>query len=258
MHPVRGVGQALDAVEVGPALGPAASYLEEVSSSATARSRRAEASSEGATNTRTPSACICGYCPPASSAETAALTPRLRSMPAISSASVRLATTATDTVAPSTIATPLLLVLPLGCSWLHGRTLADPWHSWKTSAGTSRRSLRGFALQGPVWPIRRASMGRWGWKPSGSKPRCRRQASAVGLFRNAHPQGEVGAELPALPPRPASRPNSAPAWSALSAMLFRQHAAPAIVRTAVPGIAMACVPDPDGMINGPATEPLKV
>jgi hypothetical protein len=179
MHPVRGVGQALDAVEVGPALGPAASYLEEVSSSATARSRRAEASSEGATNTRTPSACICGYCPPASSADTAALTPRLRSMPAISSASVRLATTATDTVAPSTIATPLLLVLPLGCSWLHGRTLADPWHSWKTSAGTSRRSLRGFALQGPVWPIRRASMGRWGWKPSGSKPRCRRQAAAL-------------------------------------------------------------------------------
>jgi hypothetical protein len=41
-------------------------------------------------------------------------------------------------------------------------------------------------------------------------------------------------------------------------MLFHQHAAPAIVRTAVPGIAMVCVPDPDGMINGPATEPLKV
>jgi ATP-dependent protease ClpP protease subunit len=32
----------------------------------------------------------------------------------------------------------------------------------------------------------------------------------------------------------------------------------AIVRTAVPGNAMACVHDPDGMINGPATEPLKV
>jgi hypothetical protein len=47
-------------------------------------------------------------------------------MPAISSASVRLATTATDTVAPSTIATPLLLVLPFGRSWQHGRTLADP------------------------------------------------------------------------------------------------------------------------------------
>jgi hypothetical protein len=48
--------------------GPAAS-------SAAARSRRAEASSEGATITRTPSICSCGYCPPASSAATAALKP---------------------------------------------------------------------------------------------------------------------------------------------------------------------------------------
>src|SRR5215211_1738227 len=55
------------------ALGPA-SYLLEVSSVAS-RSRRAEASSEGATSTRTPSSCICGYCPAASSAEIAALTP---------------------------------------------------------------------------------------------------------------------------------------------------------------------------------------
>src|SRR5215208_7438887 len=169
MHPVRGVGQALDAVEVGPALGPAASYLEEVSSSATARSRRAEASSEGATNTRTPSACICGYCPPASSADTAALTPRLRSMPAISSASVRLATTATDTVAPSTIATPLLLVLPLGRSWQHGRTLAGPWHPWRRrrparTAGRIRR-LAQFRNAGPLgWGRRgaaRSAGARW-------------------------------------------------------------------------------------------------
>ena len=36
---------------------------------------RAEASSAGATSTRTPSICICGYCPPASSADTAAFTP---------------------------------------------------------------------------------------------------------------------------------------------------------------------------------------
>jgi pimeloyl-ACP methyl ester carboxylesterase len=40
-----------------------------------ARSRRAEASSDGATSTRTPWICSCGYCPPASSADTAALKP---------------------------------------------------------------------------------------------------------------------------------------------------------------------------------------
>src|SRR6266545_1383907 len=60
-------------------------------------------------------------------------------MPTISSASVRLATTATDTVAPSTISTPLLLLLPVGRYWHHGRTLGGPSHPWKTSAGTSRR-----------------------------------------------------------------------------------------------------------------------
>src|SRR5215217_7264757 len=49
-------------------------------------------------------------------------------MPTISSASVRLATTATDTVAPSTIATPLLLFRPGGRSWQHGRTLDGPSH----------------------------------------------------------------------------------------------------------------------------------
>src|SRR4029453_14762697 len=43
-------------------------------------------------------------------------------MPTISSASVRLATPATDTSASSTIASPLLLVLPAGRSWHHRRT----------------------------------------------------------------------------------------------------------------------------------------
>src|SRR6266498_3206043 len=52
-------------------------------------------------------------------------------MPTISSASVRLATTATDTVAPSTISTPLLLLLPVGRYWHHGRTLGGPSHPWK-------------------------------------------------------------------------------------------------------------------------------
>src|SRR5829696_694872 len=51
-------------------------------------------------------------------------------MPTINSASVRLATTATDTVAPSTIATPLLLVLPVCDSWHHRRTSAGPSHPW--------------------------------------------------------------------------------------------------------------------------------
>jgi len=57
------------------------------------------------------------------------------------------------------IATPLLRVLPFGRSWQHGRTLADLWRSWKTSAGTSRRSLRCFALQESVWLIHRPAMG---------------------------------------------------------------------------------------------------
>src|SRR6266545_8394155 len=52
-------------------------------------------------------------------------------MPTISSASVRLATTATDTVAPSTISTPLLLLLPVGRHRHHGRTLGGPSHPWK-------------------------------------------------------------------------------------------------------------------------------
>jgi hypothetical protein len=43
-------------------------------------------------------------------------------MPTISSASVRLATTATDTVAPPTSSTPLLLFRPEDRSWQHGRT----------------------------------------------------------------------------------------------------------------------------------------
>jgi hypothetical protein len=53
-------------------------------------------------------------------------------MPAINSASVRLATTATDTVAPSTISTPLLLLLPVGrycimvALWAARRTRGNP------------------------------------------------------------------------------------------------------------------------------------
>jgi len=57
----------------------------------------------GATSTRTPSGCSCRSCPLASSADTAALSPLLRSRPTIGSASVRLATTATGTVTPSLI-----------------------------------------------------------------------------------------------------------------------------------------------------------
>jgi hypothetical protein len=91
-------------------------------SSAAASSRRAEASSAGATSTRTPCSCSCGSCPPASSADTAAL---------------KLETTATDTVAPSTISTPLLLLLPVGRYWHHGRT----------SGG---RRTRGKLWPGPV------------------------------------------------------------------------------------------------------------
>ena len=57
-------------------------------------------------------------------------------------------------------------------SWQHGRTLADPWHPWKTSTGTSRQ-FRG--------------------RPN------RRQHSAVGPFHSGTPvlKGEVSAELPA-------------------------------------------------------------
>jgi hypothetical protein len=47
----------------------------------------------------------------------------------------------------------------------------------------------------------------------------------------------------------AARFTSAAPRSALSAKRFRQQAAPAIVRTATEGIAMACVPDPDGMLR---------
>jgi hypothetical protein len=70
-------------------------------SSAAAMSWRAEASSERGTSTRTPPSCNGGSCPPASSADTTALTPLLRSMPTISSASMRLGTTATGTFASS-------------------------------------------------------------------------------------------------------------------------------------------------------------
>ena len=67
-----------------------------------AMSWRAEASSERGTSTRTPPpSCSGEYCPPASSADTTALTPLLRSMPTISSASMRLAASATGTLAIS-------------------------------------------------------------------------------------------------------------------------------------------------------------
>src|SRR5215213_5405427 len=37
--------------------------------------------------------------------------------------------------------------------------------------------------------------------------------------------------------------------AAVSAKRFRQQAAPTIVRTAVSGVGLACVPDPDGMLR---------
>src|ERR671910_2905323 len=109
-------------------------------------------------------------------------------MPAISSASVRLATTATDTVAPSTIATPLLLVLPLGRSWQHGRTLAGPWHPWKTLAGTSRRFLRRFAMQESVWLVDRPSMGLFVSPRRAESCRTHDWAGPVGRARFARDQ----------------------------------------------------------------------
>jgi hypothetical protein len=47
----------------------------------------------------------------------------------------------------------------------------------------------------------------------------------------------------------AAQFTSAAPRSALSAKRFRQQAAPAIVRTAVQGIGLACVPDPDEMLH---------
>jgi hypothetical protein len=102
------------------------------------------ASSPGATSTRTPSSCSCGSCPPASSADTAALKPLLRSRPAISSASVRLATTATGTVNPSTI---------------HS---SAPWVA-------SRIRL---APLSPLDPARRASGAPWPGPWPVTQPRC--------------------------------------------------------------------------------------
>jgi hypothetical protein len=55
-------------------------------------------------------------------------------------------TIATDTVAPSTSSTPLLLLLPVGRYWHHGRTLGGPSHPWKTSAGTSGGSAAPLVL----------------------------------------------------------------------------------------------------------------
>jgi hypothetical protein len=72
---------------------------------------------------------------------------------------------------------------------------------------------------------------------------------------DGRPPGELGeASREALAQVPhatkwAARFTSAAPASALSAKRFRQQAAPAIVRTAVQGIAQACVPDPDGMLR---------
>src|SRR5713101_9253382 len=75
-------------------------------------------------------------------------------MPTISSASVRLTTTATDTVAPSTISAPLLLLLPrraLLTSWSRFGRPAAPMenlvrdHGRPTGAASAapQKSLRG-------------------------------------------------------------------------------------------------------------------
>jgi hypothetical protein len=71
---------------------------------------------------------------------------------------------------------------------------------------------------------------------------------------DGRPPGELGEESrSALAEVPhaagwAARFTSAAPSSALSAKRFRDHAAPTIVRTAAQGIALACVPDPDGML----------
>jgi hypothetical protein len=69
------------------------------------------------------------------------------------------------------------------------------------------------------------------------------------------PAGELGqASRVALAQVPqaaawAGRFTSAASWGPRSAERFRRHAAPAIVRTAASGIALACVPDPDAMLR---------
>jgi hypothetical protein len=72
---------------------------------------------------------------------------------------------------------------------------------------------------------------------------------------DGRPRGELGEEsrlaLAQVPHAAAWAPrfSSAAPRSALSAKRFRQQAAPTIVRTAVSGVGLACVPDPDGMLR---------
>ena len=72
---------------------------------------------------------------------------------------------------------------------------------------------------------------------------------------DGRPRGELGEEsrlaLAQVPHAAAwaARFASAAPRSALSAKRFRQQAAPTIVRTAVSGVGLACVPDPDGMLR---------
>jgi hypothetical protein len=91
----------------------------------------------------------------------------------------------------------------------------------------------------------------------------RQQVLAVGVLScervladlDRRPRGELGEESRlALARAPqaaawAARFTSTAPRAALSARRFRQHAAPAIVRTAASGIGLACVPDPDGMLR---------
>src|SRR5262249_56028967 len=152
--------------QAGGALGRAGRPAYDGTSSASASSRRAAASSEAATSTRTPCNCSCGSTPPASSADTAARRPLLRSMPTISSASVRLPTTTTGTVAPSTISAPLLLCCQVRYSH-HGRTSGGPSHPgnglagiWPAVAGTGWRAVIGPASRGPPNPAFPAALPR--------------------------------------------------------------------------------------------------
>ena len=90
----------------------------------------AETSSEGATNTRTPSSCICGSC---------GINCRHSCAQAMSAHhaddQLRLCAAGNDrhrhTRAPSTISTPLLVLRPVARYWDHGHTLGGPPHPLK-------------------------------------------------------------------------------------------------------------------------------
>src|SRR6185437_3005984 len=93
----------------------------------------------------------------------------LRSMPTISSASVRLATTATDTVAPSMISTPLVL-----CPWAAtGITTslgspAVPMDTWPRPVGGPPRQSDGDEV-------------------GGSSPHAHHQGHSAGGHRSGQP-----------------------------------------------------------------------